>query len=215
MRLQLHPGEQRKIQELAGEQSEKVAQNLAAGVAGFVYLGHIGSVWIFRATAAGDHGAQSRQQYLAPWPNKRTAWHRVPASPIPRHQAVARRSGCPPRRLRATPGSCACHLRLAQTASASPSAAIPVSVPSAHRATGWARRAVPGDGLPPLLPAEHLRRCAMTERARLAPSSVPCWRSILPRSSSIFARKKAGAPAIAAKFPIRGHKAVMLYVDAA
>jgi hypothetical protein len=32
---------------------------------------------------------------------------------------------------------------------------------------------------------------------------------------SIFARKKAGAPAIAAKFPIRGHKAVMLYVDAA
>ena len=88
--------------------------------------------------------------------------------------------------------------------------------PAAHCATGWTRRAVPGDDLQPLLSAEHLRRCAMTGRATSGAERCGLrTRSTLPRSGSILARKKAGAPAIAAKFPIRGHKAVMLYVDAA
>ena len=118
-----------KIQELAGEQSEKVAQNLAAGVAGLF----IWPLWFgmdFQGAVSTETTAlQSRQQYLgtlAAQKNCGASGPGVAQYPLPSSGApalVATPSG--PAALLSTPGGAATAPLAAQTSTASHQPALP------------------------------------------------------------------------------------------
>ena len=158
-----------KIQELAGEESEKVAQNLAAGVAGLF----IWPLWFgmdFQGAASTETSAlQSRQEYLGTLASQKNC--RASGAGVAQYPPASAGAPAPA----ATPMPAAALLPAPAGAAPAPAAAgganhhglrLATARPPGGRAAAGARGAIPGDDPESLLPAEHLRERAMTERAR-------------------------------------------------